>query len=171
MSKAPSAKLVEPKTDNIEETRVEGAKTLEVLSPSAEVTVSKAQKGLATTPKRKRMASVLDVLETVKASSSIPLGKIAEASKIQVEAETRPPEVQGAVNQASAEARPSEPIDKQPSEIDKKAAEEEVTEQSLPEKTVTPTPEALKENIEYIIRHASRKKLSKEEKREAQHYA
>jgi hypothetical protein len=62
MSKAPSAKLAEPKTDNIEETRVEGTKTLEVLSPSAEVTMSQAQKGLAATPKRKRMANVLDVL-------------------------------------------------------------------------------------------------------------
>ena len=79
MPKAPSAKLAEPKADNIEETRVEGTKTLEVLSPSVEVIVSKAQKGLAATPKRKRMASVLDVLETVKASSSIPSRKIAEA--------------------------------------------------------------------------------------------
>jgi hypothetical protein len=61
------------------------------------------------------------------------------------------------VSQASAESRPSEPIDKQPSEIQKKAAEEEATEQSLPEKTITPTPEALKENIEYIICHASGK--------------
>ena len=42
MPKAPSAKLAEPKTDNIEETRVEGTKILEVLSPSAEVTVPKA---------------------------------------------------------------------------------------------------------------------------------
>jgi hypothetical protein len=171
MPKAPLAKLAEPKTDNIEETRVEGTKTLEVLRPSAEVTMLMAQKGLAATPKRKRMASVLDVLEMVKASSSIPSGKIAEASKIQIEAETRPAEVEGAVSQASAEAGPLEPIDKQPSEIEKKAAEEEATEQSLPEKTVTPTPEVLKENIEYIIRHASGKKLSKEEEREAQHYA
>jgi hypothetical protein len=75
------------------------------------------------------------------------------------------------VSQASAEAGPSEPIDKQPSKIEKKAAEEEATEQSLPEKTVTSTPKVLKENIEYIIRHASGKKLSKEEEREAQHYA
>jgi hypothetical protein len=171
MPKAPSAKLAEPKTNNIEETRVEGTKTLEVLSPSTEVTVPKAQKGLAATPKRKRMASVLDVLETVKASSSIPSEKIAEASKIQVEAKTRPTEVEGALGQASVKSRPSEPIDKQPSEIEKKVAEEEATKQSLPEKTVTSTPEALKENIEYIIRHASGKKLSKEEEREAQHYA
>jgi hypothetical protein len=145
MPKEPSAKLAEPKTDNIEETRVEGTKTLEVLSPSAEVTMPKAQKGLAATPKRKRMASVLDVLETVKASSSIPSGKIAEALKIQIKVETRPIKVEGAVSQASAEVGPSEPIDKQPSKIEKKTAEEEATEQSLPEKTVTPTPKVLKE--------------------------
>jgi hypothetical protein len=53
MPKAPLAKLAEPKTDNIEETRVEGTKILEVLSPSAEVTVPKAQKGLTTTPREK----------------------------------------------------------------------------------------------------------------------
>jgi hypothetical protein len=41
----------------------------------------------------------------------------------------------------------------------------------LPEKSAALTPEALKENIEYIIHHASGKNLSKEEKREAQHYA
>jgi hypothetical protein len=164
MPKAPSAKLAEPKTDKIEEPRIERTKTLEVLSPSAEVAVLKAQKGLTATPKRKRMASVLDVLESVKASSSIPSGKIAEV-------ETKPAEVEAAVGQGNAEAGPSEPVDKQPSKIEKKAAEKEATEQSLPEKSVTPTPEVLKENIEYIIRHASRKKLSKEEEREAQHYA
>jgi hypothetical protein len=78
--KASSAKLPEPKADNIEETRVEGTKILEVLSPSTEVTVPKAQKGLTVTPKRKRMASVLDALETIKASSSTP-GKTAKDSK------------------------------------------------------------------------------------------
>jgi hypothetical protein len=53
ISKAPSAKLADLKTDNIEETRVEGTKILEVLSPSAEVTVPKAQKGLIATPREK----------------------------------------------------------------------------------------------------------------------
>jgi hypothetical protein len=48
MPKAPSGKLAEPKTDKTEE-----PKTLEVLSPSAEVTVLKAQKGPAATPKKK----------------------------------------------------------------------------------------------------------------------
>jgi hypothetical protein len=84
MPKASSAKLAEPKADNIEETGVEGTKILEVLSPSAEVTVPKAQKGLTATSKRKRMASVLDVLETIKTSSSTP-GKNTEASKPQTD--------------------------------------------------------------------------------------
>jgi hypothetical protein len=171
MPKVPSAELAEPKTNKTEEPRIEGTKILEVLSPSAEVIVSKAQKGLAATPKRKRMASVLDVLESVKASSSIPSGKIAEASKMQIEAETKPVEVEAAVSQASTEARPSEPAEKKPSEIEEKAAEEEVIEQTLPEKVAAPAPEALKESIEYIIRHASGKRRSKEEEREAQHYA
>jgi hypothetical protein len=41
----------------------------------------------------------------------------------------------------------------------------------LPEKVVTLAPEALEESIDYIIRHASGKTLTSEEKREAQHYA
>jgi hypothetical protein len=161
MPKAPSAEQAEAKTgkDKAEEPKTKGTTMLEVLSPSAEITVSKIQKGLAVTPKRKRMASVLDVLESVKASSSIPSGKIAE--KMQIEAETRPAEVEAAVSQASAEAGPSEPADKQPSEIEEKAAEEEAIEQSLPEKPAAPAPEALKESIEYIIRHASGKRLCK----------
>jgi hypothetical protein len=77
-----------PKTNKIEEPRVEGTKTLEVLSPWPGVEVPKTQKGLAATPKRKRMASVLDVLETIKASSSTP-GKIAKASKMQIETDTK----------------------------------------------------------------------------------
>jgi hypothetical protein len=42
-----------PKTDKIKETKIEGTKTLEVLSPSAEVEVPKAQKGLVATPREK----------------------------------------------------------------------------------------------------------------------
>jgi hypothetical protein len=109
--------------------------------------------------------------ETVKASSSTRSGKIVEASKIQIEAKTKLTEVEAAMSQASAEAEPSEPAKKKPSEIEEKATEEEAIEKTLPEKAATPAPEALKENIEYIIRHASGKRLSKEEEREAQHYA
>jgi hypothetical protein len=38
-------------------------------------------------------------------------------------------------------------------------------------KTATPTLKASSEVLDYIVRHASGKRLSKEEKREAQHYA
>ena len=75
------------------------------------------------------------------------------------------------MSQADAETGPSEPIKEKSSKIGEKVAEEEVIEQILLEKSAAPTPEALKENTEYIIRHASGKNLSKEEKREAQYYA
>jgi hypothetical protein len=117
------------------------------------------------------MVNVLDVLETVTTLRSTPPGKIAEASKLQIKVETRPAEVEAAASQASAEAEPSKPANEQPSEFEEKAAEAEAKEQSLPEKTPASGPEALKENIEYIICHASGKKLSKEEEQEAQHYA
>jgi hypothetical protein len=173
MPKAPSTELVESQANKgkTEEPKIEETKELEILSHSVEVTVPKAQESLAVTPKRKRMVNVLDVLETMTTLRSTPSRKIAEASKLQSKAETKPAEVEAAASQASAEAGPSEPTDEQPSEFEEKAAEEEVIEQSLPEKTLASSPEVLKENIEYIIRHASGKKLSKEEEREAQHYA
>jgi hypothetical protein len=158
--KAPSVEQAEAKTgkDKAEEPKTEGTKMLDVLSPSAEVTVPKIQKGLAATPKRRRMASVLDVLETVKASSST-LGKIAKASKMQIEAKTKLTEVEAAMSQASAEARPSEPAKKNPSEIEEKAAEERAIERTLPEKAAAPDPEAPSEDLDYVIRHASGKKI------------
>jgi hypothetical protein len=51
------------------------------------------------------------------------------------------------------------------------APEEKPTEQIASEKIETLAPEALIENIDYIIRHASGKKLSEEEIMEARHYA
>jgi hypothetical protein len=146
-----------PKADKIEEPRPEETKTSGILSPSVGVEAPKIQKDLAAIPKRKRMASVLDVLETIKTSSSTT-GKIAKASKAQVETETKLSEAEATMSRADAETGPSEPIKEKSSEI-------------LREKSAAPTPEALKENIEYIIRHASGKNLSKEEKREAQYYA
>jgi hypothetical protein len=135
---------------------------LEILSPSAEVTVPKGQKSFAATPKRRRMANVLDALETVKALSSTPSGKIAEASKMQTEAETKPAEIKAALIQASAEAGPSVLAEKKPSEIEEEAIEEKATEQVSHKKVATPAPEALKESIDYIICHALVKILSKE---------
>jgi hypothetical protein len=87
--------------------RSKKTKILEVISPSAEVIVSKAQKDLTTTPKRKRMVNVLDVLEKIKTSSSTP-GKTAEASKTRIE--TKQTEAEAAQSHAETEAGPSEPV-------------------------------------------------------------
>jgi hypothetical protein len=60
--------LVETKVDKAERLEIEEIiKMPEILSPPTEVTVPKVQKGSAVTPKRRRMANVLDVvLETTK---------------------------------------------------------------------------------------------------------
>jgi hypothetical protein len=173
MPKVPSAELAESKTDKnkAEEPIIEGTKMLEILSPSSEVTVAKAQKSSAATPKRRRMANVQDVLETVKTLNSTPSKKFVEASKAQTEVETEQAEIEAAVIQAGTKAGPLELAEIKPAEIEEKATEEKTTEQISPEKVATPTPEALKESIDYIIRHASGKVLSKKEEREAQHYA
>jgi hypothetical protein len=116
------------------------------------------------------MASVLDVLETIKTSSHTP-GKIAKASKTQIETETKLTEAEAILSQADTEAGPSVPAKEKSSETGEKAAEEEGIEQILPEKAAAPAPEASSEVLDYIIRHASRKRLSEEENFEAKHYA
>jgi hypothetical protein len=162
MPKASPAKSGKPKAINIEEMKVEKTRTLEVISPSAEVTVPKAQKDLTTTPKRKRMVNVLGVLETIKTSSSTPK-KAAEASKTQIEAEA-------AKSQIETEAGPSEPAKEKSLEIGERT-KKEAAEEILSEKTAIPIPEASSEVLNYIVRHASGKRLSKKEKQEAQFYA
>jgi hypothetical protein len=78
------------------------------------MTVSKAQKDLTATPKRKRMVNVLDVLETIKSSSTTPK-KTAEAPKTQIE--TKPSEDEVAKSQTEDEAGPSEPAKEKSLEI------------------------------------------------------
>jgi hypothetical protein len=154
--------------DKTEGSKIEEiTKMPEILSPSSEVTVPKAQKSSTATPKRRRMAKVLDVvLESAKTLSPSPSRKIVETSKAQPEAETKQAEVEAATIQAETEARPSEPTETEPAIV-----EEEATEQISSEKVEAPASEASKESTDYIIRHASGKRLSQEEKLEALHYA
>jgi hypothetical protein len=56
------------------------------------------------TPKRKRMVNVLDVLETIKSSSTTPK-KIAEIPEVQIEAFG----AEASKHQSETEAGPSEP--------------------------------------------------------------
>jgi hypothetical protein len=147
MPKVPSAELAESKTDKnkTEEPKNEETKMLEILSPSSEVIVPKAQKSSAATPKRRRMANVLDVLETVKTLNSTPSKKIVEASKAQTEVETEQAEIVAAVIQAGTKAGPLEPAEIKLVEIEERATEKKATEQISPEKVATPAPKALKE--------------------------
>jgi hypothetical protein len=155
-----------PKADKIEGPRAEGTKTSEILSPSAEVEVPKTQKGPAVTPKRKRMVNVLDVLETIKSSSTIPK-KIAEAPETQIE--TTASDAEATKHQAETEAGPSEPAKvKSLGTIEK---ETKASEQILAEETSIATPAAFSEALNYTLRHASGKQLTEKEKQEAQFYA
>jgi hypothetical protein len=154
--------LVEvPAMEKIEEPRAEETKTSEVLSPSAKIEAAKSQKGPAVTPKRKRMVNVLDVLETIKSSSTTPK-KIIETSEVHTEAFV----AEASKQQSETEAGPSEPTKVKPLE-----AEETKIEPILVEETDTAAPEASSKALDYIVRHASGKRLSEEEIFEANHYA
>jgi hypothetical protein len=136
-----------------------------------EGTVLRAEKSSAITPRRKRMINVLDILEITDSKCPAPMKKIAEADKAQTEADTKRIVVEAATVDAEIYTGPSKSAEKESAENEEVAAEKTVAEQISSEKITTPAPEALKESIDYIIRHASGKRLSKEEEREAQHYA
>ena len=112
------------------------------------------------------MVNVLDVLETIKSSSSTPK-KIAEVPKAQIETTTS--EVEATKHQAETKVGPSAPANGKSLETREK--ETEAAEQILAKETATATPEAFSEALNYILRHASGKKLIEKEKQEAQFYA
>jgi hypothetical protein len=166
--KVPTIEPVETKVDRAEEPKIEKImKMPEVLSPPTEAKLPKVQKASAVTPKRRRMANVLDaVLETTKALSPAPTRKFAEAAKAQVETETKQAEVEATKTHAETEAGPLAPATTKPT-----VPEEEMAGQIAHEKVETAALEAPIENIDYIVRHASGKKLSEDEIAEARHYA
>jgi hypothetical protein len=137
-----------PTTEKIEEPRAGETKTSEVLSPSAKIEAAKSQKGPTVTPKRKRMVNVLDVLETIK-SSSTTLKKLVESSEVHIVAF----DAEASKHQSETEAGPSEPTKVKSLE----AKETETTEQISAEETGTAAPEASSEAFDYILRLASGK--------------
>jgi hypothetical protein len=147
--KVPTVVPAEVKDDKVAEPQVEEViKVSENVSPPVEANLPNMQRIPATTPKKRRMASLLDaVIESTKALSPAPK-KTAEATKVQAEAG---PSV-------STETKPTAP-------------EEKTVGQIVLEKTETPAPEASNEDVDYIIRHASGKKLSQEQILEARHFA
>jgi hypothetical protein len=115
-----------------------------------------------TTPKRKRMVNVLDVLETIKSSSTTPK-KFGETSEVQIEAF----DAEASKHQYGTEARPSEPTKVKSLETEGT----EIAEQISAKKTGTAAPEASSETFDYILRHASGRKLTEKEKQETLFYA
>jgi hypothetical protein len=106
------------------------------------------------TPRKRRMSSLLEaVLESVKmpppSSAEAPGGKTEDATEM-ITTSTF----------AHAEVGPSE------------TTPENLVEESLPEKSSAPAPEApSKSDLNFIVRHASRKQLSAEQIDETEHYA
>jgi hypothetical protein len=113
------------------------------------------------------MVNVLDALETIKTSSTPR--KTAEGAKPQTEAKLT--EAEAAKSQVKTEAGPSEPAKEKSLETGEQETEKKAIEEILPEKIATSIPKASSEVLDYVVRHASGKILSKEEIFEANHYA
>jgi hypothetical protein len=145
-SKVPVFGPAEAKDDAVEEQKLEKTvKMLGVLSPPAKAELPNVQKSPVATPKRRRMASVLDaVMETTKALSSAPTKKIAEAVKVQAETEAGP--------SAPIETKVVAPEDKADQETSDTGM---VAGQDIIEKTKSPAPEVPAEDVDYIVQHAS----------------
>jgi hypothetical protein len=168
MPKVSIAEPVKDKVDKAEESKAEKIMQVpKILSPPIETTLSKVQKASVATPKRRRMANVLDVvLETMKVLSPAAIKKVTETPKTQAEAKTRQAETKAVQTQTKAEAGPLVPTEMELADPKKKT-----TERIASEKIEALAPETSNKSIDYIIRHASGKELSQEEMLEARHNA
>jgi hypothetical protein len=90
--KVPIVGSAEAKDDVARERELEKTVMLpKILSPPAEAELPKVTKAPATTPKRRRMASVLDaVVETTRALTPAPMKKVVEAAPVKMVAEAGP---------------------------------------------------------------------------------
>jgi hypothetical protein len=104
LSKMPMAEPAEAKEEAAKKPELEKTIVLpEILSPPVEAESPKIAKAHATTPKRRRMASVLDaVMKSTKALTPTAVKKVAETVKVC----------------AKTEARPSVPVEAEPAAIE-----------------------------------------------------
>jgi hypothetical protein len=129
------------------------------LSPPQETELPKVSKIPVVTPKRRRMASVLDaVMESTKVQ--------APASALDKEGDILKKSDEARISQDTAEAGPSASTEANPS-----VATLILEKESAPEKVKSLAPEAPAEELDFIIRHASGKQLSEEQIAEAEQYA
>jgi hypothetical protein len=133
-----------------------------MLSPLPEPELSKVSKAPAITPKRGRMASVLDtVLESTRASTPASARETAKAATTRADVEVGP-----SVPIATGLVESRQSIEQEPSDVALVLEREDAS-----KKAESPTLEASTKELDFIIRRASGKKLSKEEIAEARHYA
>jgi hypothetical protein len=126
-----------------------------LLSPPTVTGLPKLSTTATTTPRKRRMASVLDAILQ---STKLPAPATAEVSDDKIE---------DAREVAAASASPIH-VEAGPSG----ATLVELVKENLPEKPTSPTPDAPSQgDWNYIVRHASRKQLSAEQLAETRHYA
>jgi hypothetical protein len=116
----------------------------------------------AATPRKRRMASVLDaILESIKTLAP------ASVEALSTQAKDSRKTSDSRMAHTLAEAGPSEAPTKAKLS---KTASITLEKESVPEKSKSPAPEAPVEELEFIVRHASGKWLSEEQVAEVQHY-
>jgi hypothetical protein len=139
---------VEASTNLVEEPKLEKTTDqLKVLSPLGTIGLPKPSSIPAVTPRKRRMASMLDAVpKSIK--TSIP----ASTKALSMQTTDARKTAVASVANAPAEAGPSEaPAEAGPSEIVSIALEKE----SIPKKPKSPTREAPLKELEFIVRHAS----------------
>jgi hypothetical protein len=153
---------IKARTNVTEETKLEKTtEQLKALSPPCATELPKLSNILAATPRKRRMASVLDaVMESMKT----PTPASAEAPRTEAKVSKKSDEA--GMAHTISEAEPSVPAEARP-EIAPMILEKE----GASEKSKSHALRAPAKELEFIVRHASRKHLSEEQIVEMQHYA
>jgi hypothetical protein len=112
------------------------------------------------------MASVLDVVMELPQVSNIPASTPASVEAPRTKAKVSKKFDEAGMTQTIFEAGPSIPAEARPSEITPLTLEKE----GASEKSKSPAPGAPVEGVEFIVQHASRKRLSEEQIVKTQHY-
>jgi hypothetical protein len=166
---------IEAKEKTVEEPELRNSSEQpKTLSPSQESELSKVSKTPTITPKRRRMASVVD---TIMESSKVQTPALAPDRKGEIPKQSSEAGMTLGTTEAGvsvpAEARSSvaakEGIEARPSEA--AGATLMLEKEGATEESESLAPRAPAKEVEFIVRHASGKKLSREQIAEAEHYA
>jgi hypothetical protein len=116
-----------------------------ILSSPAEPGLPKISRAPAITPKRRRMASVLDaVMESTRALTPVPAKKIAEAATGRAETKAGPSVLAETESVGTGQGSEQESLD----------AGLALEKKYVPEKAKSPIPKAPSKDLDFIIQHA-----------------